>query len=132
VAFLCWQDDQHNEVFSLPRNDFLPYTPPPSPARDALFEDRAGSRTAVEQRLGQIRVGRVQRAGGMGSDVGRREELVRERHGPRPGRRRPEGKPRGTERVWLPAEQPAASARGIWSDAGLAGHRRRRSGGPAR
>src|SRR5260370_29705261 len=39
LAFLCWQDDQHNEVFGILLGAFPAGTRLPSPSRDALFED---------------------------------------------------------------------------------------------
>jgi len=40
LAFLCWQDDDHNEMFGLPLKAFLAWTTQlPDPGRDSLFED---------------------------------------------------------------------------------------------
>jgi len=39
LAFLCWQDDDHNEMFGIPLNAFMECTQLPRPDRDGLFED---------------------------------------------------------------------------------------------
>jgi hypothetical protein len=38
LAFLCWQDDDHNEMFGIPVNAFGEFTRP-EPPHDGLFED---------------------------------------------------------------------------------------------
>jgi SAM-dependent methyltransferase len=39
LAFLCWQDDDHNEMFGIPLRAFGECTQLPGPDRDSLFED---------------------------------------------------------------------------------------------
>ncbi len=39
LAFLCWQDQLRNEVFSIPLRPFLARMPRPGPADDGLFAD---------------------------------------------------------------------------------------------
>lgn len=39
LAFLCWQDDDHNEMFGIPLNAFKECIQLPDPDRDSRFED---------------------------------------------------------------------------------------------
>ena len=39
LAFLCWQDDDHNEMFGIPMNAFRECARLPGPPREGLFED---------------------------------------------------------------------------------------------
>jgi hypothetical protein len=39
LAFLCWQHDMHNELFSIPLRAFGAHTPLPGPAAGELFTD---------------------------------------------------------------------------------------------
>jgi len=39
LAFLCWQDDDHNEMFGIPLNAFMECTHLSDPDRDRLFAD---------------------------------------------------------------------------------------------
>jgi SAM-dependent methyltransferase len=39
LAFLCWQDDDHNEMFGIPLNAFMKCTQLAAPDRDSLFAD---------------------------------------------------------------------------------------------
>ena len=39
LAFLCWQDDDHNEMFGIPVSAFGEFTQLPDPPHDGLFED---------------------------------------------------------------------------------------------
>jgi SAM-dependent methyltransferase len=39
LAFLCWQDDDHNEMFGIPLNAFMECAQLAAPDRDSLFAD---------------------------------------------------------------------------------------------
>ena len=136
LAFLCWQDDQHNEVFSLPLDAFLPYTPPPSPTRDALFEDpRRVSDLLSSSGWDSIRVEAVNEPAWMGSDVADVMSYVRDTRMVR-ALAAELGDDALTERVLASlAEQYAARQRpdGVWVRAGAwLVTARRGAGGPGR
>ncbi len=73
LAFLCWQDDQHNEMFGLPLGPFLAcprLTVPPPRGLDDLFED-PDRVSALLTRTGwaDVRINAVSESAWMGSDV---------------------------------------------------------------
>jgi ubiquinone/menaquinone biosynthesis C-methylase UbiE len=136
LAFLCWQDDQHNEVFSIPLGAFLAYTQPPSPIRDALFENpRRVSDLLSSTGWEDVRTEALSEPAWLGSDVAdvmsyvRGTRMVRELAGQ-------VADDALTERVLASlAEQYAARQRpdGIWVRAGAwLVTARRGAGGPAR
>jgi SAM-dependent methyltransferase len=136
LAFLCWQDDQHNEVFSIPLGAFLAYAQPPSPIRDALFENpRRVSDLLSSTGWEDVRTEALSEPAWLGSDVAdvmsyvRGTRMVRELAGQ-------VGDDALTERVLAAlAEQYAARQRpdGIWVRAGAwLVTARRGAGGPAR
>ena len=136
LVFLCWRDDQHNEVFSIPLGAFLPYTRPPIPTRDALFEDpRRVSDLLSGTGWDSIRVEAVNEPAWMGSDVADVMSYVRDMRMVR-GLAAELGDDALTERVLASlAEQYAARQRpdGVWVRAGAwLATARRGAGGPAR
>jgi SAM-dependent methyltransferase len=141
LAFLCWQDDQHNEVFSIPLGAFLSCdalacTPLPSPTRDALFEDpRRVSELLHGTGWEDVRVDAVNEPAWMGSDVADVMSYVRDTRMVR-ALAAELGDDALTERVLASlAEQYAARQRpdGIWVRAGAwLVTARRGAGGPAR
>ena len=70
LAFLLWQDDQHNEVFGILLGAFPVGPRLPSPSRDALFEDpRRVSELLSGTGWEDVRTVAVNESAWMGSDV---------------------------------------------------------------
>jgi SAM-dependent methyltransferase len=141
LAFLCWQDDQHNEVFSIPLAAFLSCdalacTPLPVPCRDGLFEDpRRVSELLSGSDWEDVRIEAVNEPAWMGSDVADVMSYVRDMRVVR-GLAAELGDDALTERVLASlAEQYAARQRpdGVWVRAGAwLVTARRGAGGPGR
>jgi SAM-dependent methyltransferase len=70
LTFLCWQDDQHNEMFGIPLGAFLACTGLQGPPREGLFED---PRQVCDLLSGtgweDVRIEAVSEPARMGSDV---------------------------------------------------------------
>lgn len=74
LAFLCWQDDEHNEMFGIPLNAFLACARPQGPAGDGpLFELFEDPRRVTELLTGagweDVRTEAVNEPAWMGTDV---------------------------------------------------------------
>jgi SAM-dependent methyltransferase len=135
LTFLCWQDDEHNEMFGIPLGAFPAWTQRPDPLRNDLFED-PGRVSALLSGAGweDVRTEAISEPAWMGSDVA---DVMRYVSGMRMVRAMIAelGDDALTERVLAAmAEQYAARQRpdGVWITAGawLVTARRAR-GGPA-
>jgi ubiquinone/menaquinone biosynthesis C-methylase UbiE len=141
LAFLCWQDDQHNEVFSIPLAAFLSCdalacTPLPAPYRDGLFENpRRVSELLSGAGWEDVRIEALNEPAWMGSDVADVMSYVRDTRVVR-GLAAELGDDALIERVLASlAEQYAARQRpdGVWVRAGAwLVTARRGAGGPGR
>jgi SAM-dependent methyltransferase len=135
LAFLCWQDDDHNEMFGIPLRAFAECAQLPDPARDGLFKD---PRQVTELLSGagwtDVRTEAINEQAWLGADVAdvmryiRRirvvENLITELADDALAERA----------LACAAEQYAARLRpdGVWIDAGVwLVTARRRPGGPA-
>jgi SAM-dependent methyltransferase len=80
LAFLCWQDDEHNELFGIPVNAFAATTQLPGPPRDGvLFENpHRISELLTAAGFQDVHTRAVNEPAWMGTDVGDVMSYVRE------------------------------------------------------
>jgi hypothetical protein len=70
LAFLCWQDDLRNEVFSVPLRAFTTHTRLPGPVGDDLFADpRRVTDLLTGAGFTGVRIEAVREPARIGSDV---------------------------------------------------------------
>jgi SAM-dependent methyltransferase len=70
LAFLCWQDDEHNEMFGIPVSAFGECAQPSDPLRDSLFEDpRRVTELLTDAGWTDVRTEAVNEQAWLGTDV---------------------------------------------------------------
>jgi SAM-dependent methyltransferase len=70
LAFLCWQDDEHNEMFGIPVSAFGEYAQLSDPLRDSLFEDpRRVTELLTDAGWTDVRTEAVNEQAWLGTDV---------------------------------------------------------------
>lgn len=70
LAFLCWQDELHNEVFSIPLRAFMAHTPlPGTPGKDLFADPRRIADLLAGTGFTEVRTQAVHEPARIGSDV---------------------------------------------------------------
>ena len=70
LAFLCWQDDAHNELCAIPLQAFGPYTQLPGSASSGLFADpRQVRKLLASTGWRQVQIEAINESAWVGSDV---------------------------------------------------------------